>query len=148
MDKELKRLVIEIVSLILLLVIVIPICVNASSRYKEQKNFLLSGVGTSVDITHNGDMKKVTLYSNYNKVIKVNLIMKISKFSNDYEIYLDDNIYTLNELDYVSDEEYRYYNLGIYEVNKVREFDFKLSTKGSVYYDEAIIYSFMTEGIL
>ena len=69
MNKELKELIIEIVSLVVLLIIVVPICVNASSRYREQKDILLSGIGTSVDISHNGDMKKVIIYSNYNKPV-------------------------------------------------------------------------------
>ena len=148
MDKEIKRLVGEIISLMLLLIIVVPICVNASSRYREQKEVLLSGVGTAVDIAHNGDTKKITIYSNYDKVMKVNLIMKISKFSNDYEVYLEDQVYNIDDLEYTEDENYQYYKLGIYEVDKSREFDFKLKTKGSLYYDETITYSFMTEGLL
>lgn len=148
MDKELKRLVVEIVSLTLFLVIVIPICVSASSKYNEQKEVFLSGVGTSVDISNNGDTKKVTVYSNYDRNVKVNLIMKINKFSNDYEVSLDNEVYNINDLEYTEDSEYRYYILGIYDVNQYREFDFKLKPKGSIYYDETIIYSFMTEGLL
>ena len=148
MDKELKRLILEIVTLTLLLIIIIPICVNASNKYNEQKEVLLSGIGTSVDISHNGDMKKITIYSDYDKVVKVNLIMKISKFSNDYDIHLDDQIYNINDLEYSEDNNWRYYKLGIYEVNKVRDFDFKLRTKGSIYYKETIVYSFLTEGLL
>ena len=148
MNKELKRLVVEIISLVLLLVIVIPICVNASDDYKEKKELFASRVGTSVDITNNGELKKVTIYSNYDKVIRINLIMKISRFSNNYEIYLDGKVYNINDFNYIEDNEYRYYKLGIYEINRVREFDFKLNTSGKVYYDEVITYGFMTEGLL
>lgn len=148
MDRELKKLIIEIISFTLLLIVVVPICVSASSEYKKQKEVLINGVGTSVDISHNGDMKKITVYSNYDKSVKVNLIMKISRFLNDYEIYFDGQVYDINDLEYTEDEEYQYYKLGIYEVDRVREFDFKLNVKGSVYYDEAITYSFVTEGLL
>ena len=42
MDKEIKGLIGEIISLVLLLVIVIPICVNASSDYREKKEQIFS----------------------------------------------------------------------------------------------------------
>ena len=148
MDRESKRLIFEIVSLVLFLIIIVPVCVNASDKYNKQKEVMLSGKGVSVDISHNGDMKKVTIYSNYNNLMKVNLILKISKFSNDYEVYLDDMVYNINDLEYTEDDNYRYYKLGIYEVDKIREFDFKLKTIGSVYYSETIVYSFITEGLL
>ena len=37
MDKELKKILFEIISFVLFLAIVIPICVNASDKYNEQK---------------------------------------------------------------------------------------------------------------
>lgn len=147
MDKESKSLVVEIISLIILLIFVVPVCVQASNKYQEKKEVLLNGVDTSVDISHNGDMKKLTIYSNHDDIMRVNLIMKISKFANDYEIYLDEQIYDIDEFHFVEDSEYQYYNLGIYEVDQVREFDFKLQAKGNLYYDETITYSFMTEGL-
>lgn len=147
MDKELKSLVVEIITLTLLLIVIVPICVNASSKYQEKREVLLNGTDTSIDISQNGDMKKVTIYSNHDDVMRVNLIMKISKISNDYEIYLDDKIYNLDDFECTDGTDYLYYNLGIYEVDQVREFDFKLQTKGSLYYDETITYSFMTAGL-
>ena len=148
MDKELRKLVVEIISLTLLLAIVVPICVSASDKYNEQKEAFFIKAGISIDISNNGDRKKVTVYSDYDKNIKISLIMKINKFSNDYEIYLDNEVYNINDLEYTEDEEYRYYKLGVYDVNQYRNFDFKLRPKGSIYYDETIIYSFMTEGLL
>jgi len=148
MEKELKSLFFEIVLLTLLIIIVVPVCVNASDKYKEQRQVLFSGLGTSVDIINDGDMKKVTIYSNYNDVVKVNLIMKINKFFNDYDVYLDGNIYNIDDFEYIEDDEYRYYKLGIYEVDNIREFAFKLQVSGDIYYDETIFYSFMTEGLL
>ena len=148
MDKELRRLLIEIISLTLLLVIIIPICVSASGKYNEQKEAFFTKVGINIDISNNGDKKRVTIYSNYDKNIKISLIMKINKFSNDYELILNNEVYNINELEYTEDEENRYYKLGVYDINQYREFDFKLKPKGSVYYDETIIYSFITEGLL
>ncbi|MBQ8681331.1 MAG: hypothetical protein IJ509_00245 [Bacilli bacterium] len=148
MDKELKQLVVEIISLTILLIVVVPICVQASNDYQEKRDVLLNGTGTSVDISHNGKMKKVTVYSEHDDVIRVNLILKITKFANDYEIYLDEEIYNIRDLDYTEDNEYQYYNLGIYEVDEIREFDFQLRNVGKNYYDETITYSFMTEGLL
>lgn len=148
MDKELRRLLIEIISLTLLLVIIIPICVSASDKYNEQKEAFFTKVGINIDISNNGDKKRVTIYSNYDENVKVSLIMKINKFSNDYEVILDNEVYNINDLEYTEDDENRYYKLGIYDVNQYREFDFKLKPKGTVYYDETIIYSFTTEGLL
>lgn len=148
MEKERKRLVVEIITLTLLLIVMVPICVQASNQYQERKEVLLEGKNTSVDISHSGNKKKLTIYCNYDKEMQVNLIMKISKFSNDYLVCLDDQIYDIRELEYVEDEEYQYYNLGIYEVDQKREFDFQLKVKSQSYYDETIVYSFMTEGLL
>lgn len=148
MDKESRRLVIEIIFFILLLAIVVPFCVNASNKYQERKDFLLSGFGTFVDITHDGDGKKVIIYNNCDDIAKVNLILKITKFSNDYVIYLDDKVYRISDLEYTEDDQFQYYNLGIYEVDQSREFNFKLMVEGNLYYDETITYSFITEGLL
>ena len=148
MDKELKRLVVEIITLTLLLIIIVPICAQASADYQEKKDVLLKGTDTSVDISHNGEMKKLTIYSNHDDVMMVNLIMKISKFGNDYIICLDDQEYNIRQLEYTEDEEYLYYNLGIYEVDELREFDFQLKTVNKNYYEETITYSFMTEGLM
>lgn len=148
MDKELKKIITEIITLTIMLIIMVPICVHASNEYKEEKAVLLEGKGTLVDITNNGTQKKVTIYCNYNKTMKVNLIMKISDFSNSYLICLDNQIYDLQKLEYIEIEEYRYYNLGIYEVNQKREFDFQLKLKEQSYYDETITYGFITEGLL
>lgn len=148
MDNELKRLVVEIISIAIMLIIVVPICVNASNEYNKQKEILFSGVGTSVDISHNGDMKRVRIISNYDEMVRVNLTLKINKFANDYEIYFNGQVFYLGDLECTEDAEYRYYYLGIYEVDGYRDFDFKLIVKGSSYYDDIIVYSFVTEGML
>lgn len=147
MEQELKRLVVEIVTLTLLLIVVVPICVHASNRYQEEKSVLFTGKGTSVDISNNGSMKKITIYSNYDRIMRVHLILKITKLSGDYFIYLNDQVYDIKNLEYYEDEEHRYYDLGIYEVDQVREFEFQLKLKDQSYYDETICYSFVTEGL-
>ena len=148
MDKELKRLVTEILSMILLLIIVIPICVHASNNYQMKKRDLLQIANASVDISSKGEVKEVTIITNSNHEIKTSLILKISEFSDEYLVYLDDQVYELKQLEYTSDGEYRYYNLGFYEVADHRVFSFRLKPKDKVYYDESITYSFMTEGLM
>ena len=148
MDKDLKGLVVEVILIAVMLVLVVPICVEASGRYKEQKEALMNGEGISIDISNAGDVKKIFIYSKYENPVRVNLILKINKIANDYNIYFDNNVYNINELDYTEDNNYRYYRLGIYEIEKSRVFDFKIKANGSLYYDETITYSFLTEGLL
>ena len=65
MDKDLKGLVVEVILIVVMLVLVVPICVEASGRYKEQKEALMNGEGISIDIAHAGDVKKIFVYSKY-----------------------------------------------------------------------------------
>ena len=148
MDKELRRLIVEICSLIVLLVIVVPICVDASSDYRSKRNDLAIGNKASVDISNLGEYKNVKITSGADGVVKMNLIMKISKFSDQYVVYLDDQVYHLSDLEFTEDENYQYYNLGIYEVEKERVFKFKIQVQDKSYYDESISYSFFTEGMM
>lgn len=148
MDKELRGLVIEIFSIILLLIIVIPICVSASSQYQLRKDSITIGNKSSVDISNKGDVKEIKITSGVDRVVKMNLVMKISKFNDDYIITLDNQEYNLRDLEYTEDENYQYYNLGIYEVENERVFQFKIMVKDKSYYDETISYSFYTEGFM
>ena len=109
---------------------------------------MLSGNQTVVDISNQGEIKKVTVTSEYDETFSVRLMLKISKFHDEYLIYLDDQVFNIRDLEYTEDEEYQYYNLGIYEIDEKREFDFKLKVKDKSYYDETISYSFYTEGLL
>ncbi len=147
-DREIKRLVIEILSLTLLLIIIVPICVRASERYQLKEQELLQVVNASVDISNKGDYKEITVITGTNRDVKVNLLLKINKFSDEYYVYLDEEKYELNQLDYTEDNEYRFYNLGIYEINDHRVFEFKIQPADKVYYDEILTYSFITEGVL
>lgn len=148
MDKECNRLIGEILLMVVFLVVIVPICVQASSAYRLAKEKFVIGENTSIDIINCGDVKKITISSDYDKPILVNLIFKISKFSDDYLIYLDDEVYDIRQLDYTEDTENQYYNLGIYEVDGSREFDFQLKLKDKSYYDETITYSFLTNGMI
>ncbi len=148
MDRELKGLVVEICAIVLLLVIVIPICVSASSEYIQKKEAVLIGDKASVDISNKGEYKEIKVTSGVDKTVKMNLGMRISKFNDDYLIYLDDQIYNLRDLEFREDENYYYYNLGIYEVEKEKVFQFKIKVKDKSYYDETISYGFYTEGFM
>lgn len=147
-DMEIKRLIVEIITLTFLLIVVVPICVKASNRYQEKRDVLLRGTNTSVDISNQGDKKKVTIYSNYDESMKVSLFLKISKFTGDYIVCFNNQVYDIRDLEFEEDEEYQYYNLGIYEVDRVRNFDFQLTAKDKPYYDEMVTYSIVTDGLL
>ncbi len=148
MDKELKGLVVEILSTILLLIIVIPICVNASSEYRSKMENISIANKASVDISNKGTYKEIRISSGTDKVVKMNLVMKISKFDDDYLVYLDDQVYELRNLEYTEDDDYQYYNLGIYEVEKEKVLQFNIKVKDKSYYNETISYGFYTEGFI
>ena len=148
MDKELKRLVIEIITLVLLLVVVVPVCVDASSQYRLNQDAVMIGRKASVDISNKGEYKEIKVTSGVERPVKINLVMKISKFNDDYIIGLDDQQYNLRDLEYTEDDNYQYYNLGIYDVDSQRIFKFNIMVKDKSYYDETISYGFYTEGFM
>lgn len=149
MDKELKGYIIEIVALILLLIIVVPICVNASNKYSTKQETILNGFNTTIDITKKeGNIKELNIYSNTNKPIKVKLGLMITKFYNEYTVTIDNQIYNLNELECLTDDNYNYYILGTYEIDEVKNITFELKVKDKFYYDETLTYSFYTEGTM
>lgn len=145
MDKESKRLISEIIFMVIFLLVVIPICVSASTSYNDSKSKLQCISNISIDIANGNDNKIIRLSNLDDRKTNVNLILKISKFSSKYIVELDDNIYNLNDMFYTEDEDFYYYNLGVYEINQYREFKFRLILVESDIYDDDIIYSFMTE---
>lgn len=147
MDKELKGIVGEIIALIILMIIAIPICVKASSDYQAKKDKMIIGNHASVDISNRGEIKKVTVNSDNNKDISVYLMLKISKFDDEYIVYLDDQIFDLKDLEYTEDNDNYYYNLGLYPIKRKRTFDFRITVKDKSYYKETISYSFYTKGL-
>lgn len=149
MEKSIKGYVIEVIFLTIFLIFIIPICVNASNDYTKKKEVFLNGYNTTIDITKKeGNLKQLNLYSNTNKVIKVKLGLMITKFYNEYLVEIDGNTYDLSTLEYLEDENYRYYILGTYEINKEKNIDFELKLKDKSYYNETLTFSFYTEGIM
>lgn len=148
MDKEIRRLIVEILSIVVLLIIVIPICVNASSEYRSKKESLFVGRKATVDISNRGEYKLITVNSGTDKKVRLSLMMRISKFSDDYLIYLDDSVFDIKDLEYVEDEDYQYYNLGLFDIEKQKIFQFRIKGKDKSYYDETISYGFYTEGFM
>lgn len=148
MEKELKGLVIEVIVLTIFLIITVPICVQASSNYNEQKETMLNAINTTIDVNNKGDNKEISLYSNSNKTVEVKLGLTISQFYDEYYVTIDNKTYNLNELDYKEDEENKYFILGTYKIDEVKTISFKLTPKNQDYFKEHLIYSFYTEGII
>ena len=72
MDKEFRGYVIELITMIIILIFIVPICANASNKYSTKQEILLNGLNTTIDITNKeGNLKQLNLYSNVNKPIKV-----------------------------------------------------------------------------
>jgi len=145
MEKELKGAIIEIIIMTIILIITIPICVNATNKYKTQKESLLNAFNTTIDINNKGNIKELSIYSNTNETIVVKLGLTISQFYDDYYIIIDNKTYNLDELDYKEDEENKYFIIGTYEVDQVKKIDFKLRPKNQEYFKERLIYSFYVE---
>ena len=144
MNKENNKLITEIAIVIIIMIIAIPICANASSKYNRTKE-KLETYNIQINITNNSPTKIITL-NNYNKnKTRINLVLKISKFSDEYLVKLDNNTYNLNSIAYTEDADYYYYNLGNYELNKERTFSFQLIHIGEKNYDDNISYSFLAE---
>lgn len=147
MDKDMKGILGEIFVLVLFLVIAVPLCVKASSDYRENLDKMNVGSRASVDISNYGEIKKVMVSSDRSQKMSVYLILKISSFDDEYVIYLDDKIFNLGDLEYSFDGEYRHYNLGLYPISGKRNFDFRIAVRDRSYYNETITYSFYTKGI-
>lgn len=148
MDKELKGAIIELIITTIILIVAIPVCVNASNRYKEQKELLLNAFETTIDVNNKGDIKEISIYSNNNKTIEVKLGMMITNFYDDYYVVIDNKTYDLRELDYKEDGENKYFILGTYKIDEVKKIEFVLKPKNQSYFKENLIYSFYTEGTL
>ena len=147
MDRELNGIVVEIFSLVILLIIAVPLCVRASSNYQEKKDKMYVGNHASVEINNLESVKKVIVSSEDKQDISIYLMLKISKFDDEYVIYLDDKIFRLSDMEYTEDSDYRYYNLGLYAISGKRTFDFKIAVLDRSYYNETISYSFYTKGL-
>lgn len=168
MNKKFKSLVIEIVFLLVIMISVIPLFVYGS-KDNSLTRAQLSGYDKGLDIevvqksdikelypmsdedainNLNGSVIKVTNLdnrdSNYDFIFKMN---KIDDLQN-YKIMFNGKIYSLNDLDYTEDEEYRYFTLDNIDIsNKEKYLTFLLwiTDEGNNYVSEDINYSFMME---
>lgn len=145
----------EIICLTLFLIIIIPICVNATNRYNKREDYLKNCEEVFVDISNNDkgvsdnviSSKIVTIINESQEGLKVNLIFKIAKFTNSYTLKIGDKNYNLDELDYIEDNDYLYYNLGLFEVDKINNLDFYLILNNEISYDNSVSYSFLVKGV-
>ena len=144
-DDEIKRLIVEIITVIILFIIAVPICVNASNNYNEKKNNMQKYNNIVVDISDINSSKIVTINNYNNKKKTVNLILKTSKFYDVYMVKIDDEEYLLRDIVYSEDDNYYYFNLGSYEVKDKKDIDFNLELIGNEIYDDCISYSFLAE---
>ena len=144
-DDEIKRLIVEIITVIILFIIAVPICVNDSNNYNEKNNNMQKYNNIVVDISDINSSKIVTINNYNNKKKTVNLILKTSKFYDEYMVKIDDEEYLLRDIVYSEDDNYYYFNLGSYEVKDKKEIDFNLELIGNEIYDDCISYSFLAE---
>lgn len=147
MDNDIKKLICEIILMIIIVIITIPICVNASNNYTNKKENMQKYNNISIDIENKNQYKTIKL-KNYNTEKKVfNLILKTSKFSNEYKITLDGIEYNLKDIVYSEDQENYYFNLGSYEIKNNKNINFSMELAGDYIYDDSISYSFIAEVI-
>ena len=145
MNNDIKSLRVEIILMVLILLIIIPICVNASHNYSKKKSSIQQYNNVSIDIKYQDSAMFINV-NNYNKNKKVvNLIMRTTKFSNEYVIELDGKEYNLKDIPYTEDDDHYYFNLGVYKVDKVKKIKFAMSILGDDIYDDSITYSFVAE---
>ena len=142
MDKDIKKLICEIILMVIIIIITILICVNASNNYKKMQNYN----NISINIENKNNNKTIKI-KNYNVEKKFNLILKTSKFSNEYKITLDGVDYNLKDVVYSEDQENYYFNLGSYEIKNNKNINFSMELSGNYIYDDNISYSFLAEVI-
>lgn len=147
MDKDMKTLICDVILLLLIMVISVPICVNASRDYNKKKYSLQSDSNISVSISNEDSNFFVSIYNYNSKSKTVNLILKTSKFSNDYNISLDDKVYNLKEIARTEDDNFYYFYLGSYKIKKHKQIKFDLNLVGDEVYDDSIQYGFLTESL-
>lgn len=147
-NKDLRRLICEIILLICIVIIIIPICVNASNDYKYKVlDIKKSNSNVLIDISSNKSGKIITLVNDNDDKIVVNLVMKISKYSNNYLMVVNGHEYKLSEMSYSEDDDNYYYSLGNYVVKDKVKVTFDLKILGDAIYDDSVTYSFLAEAV-
>lgn len=145
MKKSNKDLIIEISIVSLFLIIIIPACVNASAKFNEAKAKAACNSKISINIATKSDNKIIEMRNMNKKTSQVNLILKITKYSNKYAVSINDNVRELSDIEHTEDENNYYYNLGTFEVEKYNEVKFRLLLLENIVDMENITYSFITE---
>ena len=144
-DNEIRELICEIILFVILLLVMVPICVNASNNYKESTSKIQNCVDMSVSI-NSVDGKKFVVLDNYGeKEVNINLVLKIREFSNEYMIKLGNRDIYLSDLERTSDGEFYYYDLGDYTISKKEEIEYKIVLVGDEIYNDNVSYSFVAE---
>lgn len=145
-DNEFRELVCEIVFFVILLVVMVPICVNASNNYRESVKKIEKCVDIRVSID-NVDGEKFVVLENIGdeEEIDVNLVLKISDFSNNYMISLNGEEFYLSDLESTYDGNFYYYDLGNYNVGGIEIIEYEMALVGEEIYIDNISYSFIAE---
>lgn len=147
---ENRGLITEIIILSIFLIIVVPICVDASNKYISYSSFVNGYDNIYIDISNDSNnlFDKVLTISNSSDIsVKVSLVFKITKSINSYILVLEDICYNLSELEYSEDEDYLYYNLGLFDILDVTKLRFRLVLNNGIDYDENLRYSFIVKGL-
>ena len=147
MDKSNKDLIIEISLVMIFLIIVIPVCVNASAKFRNAKAKAECNNNISINIATRNTDKIIEMRNMNKKTSKINLVLKITKYVNEYAINLNDEIKNLNDMAHTEDENNYYFDLGDFEVEKYNEIKFKLLLVNNNVDSENITYSFITEDV-
>ena len=145
MNKSNKDLILEIIIMVIFVIIIVPVCVDATASYNKRKENLSCNSRIAVNIEINGNNKMIQLTNLNKQVSKVNLVLKITKYSNEYAIKIEDKYLELKTMMHTEDDKYYYYNIGSYEINKYKELPFSLVLLENKTEEEYITYSFMTE---
>ena len=147
LDRDVRTLLCEIIIMILIIAVTVPICVNATNRYNSKKNNMEKYTNIGINVSNKNSDMIVTLDNKNKGEVVVNLILKTTKFSNNYSILLDDKEYNLNQIEYSEDDNNYYFNLGSYRFKDSIDVKFKLFLVGNDIYDDSITYSFIAEVI-
>ncbi len=145
MERTNKEIIIELCLVTLFLLIIIPVCVNASAKFRLAKEKASCNNNISINIATKDSNKIIEMYNLSKEKTNVRLILKISKYVNEYAVNVNDEIKNLKDLTRTEDDNNYYFNLGTYDVEKYNEVKFKLMLINNVVETENITYSFMTE---
>ena len=164
MNKEVRSLVMEISFIVLLLVICIPIFVNASSNYNNSLKRIVNDDIVITNMVHNSfglsalsdedvlNMSNDNLFSIVNKndkEYKYSLYLRVNKDStidvDKVKIKLDNEIFNLKDIYDSEDDKYYYYLLKSDKILDEVDFSYLvyLDNDTTNYGNNSLTYSFM-----